>query len=264
MMAAVSPFLSLVDMYDYLPNFDADCDLQVGDWVVVQPQRMAALLGPLISAWETVPQGHALSSTSTFAPRYALSQLLPEPLTLRRRSLAWNRTGLGSFSTRLPRLAPLSMARAHYCKRKRMHVADDSPIAARDSSVLGDDASSGNGNLYLHVRLGLLTPSRPYVFGGLDIVEVLGWPSDGVCTEEDRAACATPSLATRPPAVLYLNLLTGETLTREEAVRRTSKLMPSYTSSTATWSSAIEAAAEKEWQQWVLRRACIAQQQPCG
>ncbi|KAG5477280.1 hypothetical protein LSCM4_04498 [Leishmania orientalis] len=263
MMTAISPFLSLVDMYDYLPNFDADCDLQVGDWVVVQPRRMAALLGPLISTWETVPRAHALSATSSFAPRYALSQLLPEPLTLRRRSLAWNRVGLASF-TKLPRLAPLSMARAHYCQRKRMHVADDSPIAERDSSVLDGDASSGNGNLYLHVRLGLLTPSRPYVFGGLDIVEVLGWPSDDACAEEDRGGRVPSSSVTRQPAVLYLNLLTGETLTREEAVRRASKLMPSYTSSTATWSSAIEAAAEKEWQQWVLRRACITQQQPCG
>ncbi|CAJ1009218.1 hypothetical protein Q4I28_004532 [Leishmania naiffi] len=252
-MAAVPPFLSLVDIYDYLPNFDADCDLQVGDWVVVQPQRMAALLGPLISAWEAAPQNHVLSAASSFVPQYTLSQLLPEPLTLRRRSLAWNRVGLDSFSAKLPRLAPLSMARAHYCQRKRMHVADDSPANARGGGVFGDDASSGNGNLYLHVRLGLLTPSRPYVFGGLDIVEVLAWPSGGACAEEDTAACVPPRLATQTPAVLYLNLLTGETLTREEAVRRASTLLPSYTSSATTWSSAIEEAAEKEWQQWVLR-----------
>ncbi|CAG9575162.1 conserved hypothetical protein [Leishmania major strain Friedlin] len=261
-MTAIPPFLSLVDMYGYLPNFDADCDLQVGDWVVVQPQRRAALLGPLISAWETAPQDHALSAASSFVPQYTLSQLLPEPLTLRRRSLAWNRVGLDSFSTRLPRLAPLSMARAHYCQRKRLHVSDDSPTNTRESSVCEDDASSGNGNLYLHVRLGLLTPSRPYVFGGLDIVEVLGWPYDDACAE-DTAAPVPPRSATQKPAVLYLNLLTGETLTREEAVRRTSKLMPSFTSSTTTWSSAIEEAAEKEWQQWVLRGTCITQQQPC-
>ncbi|GET89246.1 hypothetical protein, conserved [Leishmania tarentolae] len=262
-MSAIPPFLSLVDMYGYLPNFDADCDLQVGDWVVVQPQRMAALLGPLITAWETAPQDHLHSVASSFMPQYTLSQLLPEPLTLRRRSLAWNRAGLDSFSTRLPRLAPLSMARAHYCQRKRLHVADDSPANTRDNSVFDGDAGSGNGNLYLHVRLGLLTPSRPYVFGGLDIVEVLGWQYDDAC-EEDTAVLAPSHSSTQKPTVLYLNLLTGETLIREEAVRRTSKLMPSFTSSTTTWSSAIEEAAEKEWQQWVLRRTCITQQQPCG
>ncbi|KAG5502876.1 hypothetical protein JKF63_04646 [Porcisia hertigi] len=261
-MAAVPPFLSLADIYDYLPNFDADCDLQVGDWVVIQPWRIAALLGPLISSWETAPQSHAMPATSS-VPQHTLSQFLPDPLTLRRRSLSWNRVALNPHSTKLPRLAPLSMARAHYCQRKRVHMADDSPTNAGNSKLLDDDASTGNGNLYLHVRLGLLTPSRPYVFGGLDIVEVLAWLPDDACAEEDTAASEPPHSVNQKPAVLYLNLLTGETLTREEAVCRTLKRMPSYNSSNSTWASAIEEAAEKEWQQWVLRRTCITQQQPC-
>lgn len=259
-MAGVSPFMTLEEIYDYLPNFDADCDLQVGDWVVVQPRRMAALLGPLITAWEGGTPLSLPTASSVSVPQYTLSQLLPEPLTLRRRSLEWRGASLDTVVANLPHLAPLSMARAHFCHRKRVHVSDDSPTNAGDSKMFGRDESSGNGALYLHVRLGLLTPSRPYLFGGLDIVEVLAWPSAFACAEEEAAAARAPI-----PSRLYLNLLTGETLTKAEAVRRTSKLVPAYgAAQTITWCSAIEEAAEQEWQQWLLRSKCVVAPQPCG
>ncbi|KPI87270.1 hypothetical protein ABL78_3665 [Leptomonas seymouri] len=259
-MAAFLPFLTLGDVYDYLPNFNPDCDVQVGDWVVVQPWRTSALLSPLIAAWEkSTAQGAAASMKSCGpAPQYKLGQLLPEPLSLRRRALSRSCEGSRLAHWRFPRLAPLSMARAHFCQRKRSHVLE---LTERRDGVAGcEHMEAESGRLYFHMRLGLLTPSRPYIFGGLDIVEVLAWPS-----EEGIANDTSPdSRRTTAPSIMYLNLLTGETLTREDAVRHVANVLE-HSPAISSWSSPIEEAAEKEWQQWVARKVCQQPQpQPCS
>jgi hypothetical protein len=267
-MATYYPFLTLGDVYDYLPNFNPDYDLQVGDWVVVQPWRMSALLNPLIAAWEQksmTQRGAASRSPCGPAPQYKLDQLLPEPLNLRRRALPWNGEGSPVARSRLPRLAPLSMVCAHFCQRKRKHVLE---ITGRsDGEASCEHMEAENSNLYFHMRLGLLTPSRPFIFGGLDIVEVLAWPSEADSAEEDISSDTSSELRRDvEPSIMYLNLLTGETLTREEAMNRVSKAL-TYSSNTPSWSSPIEEAAEKEWQKWVARRACEQPQpqpQPCS
>ncbi|KPA79617.1 hypothetical protein ABB37_05414 [Leptomonas pyrrhocoris] len=265
-MSTSYPFLTLGDVYDYLPNFNPDYELQVGDWVVIQPWRISTLLDPLIAVWEqkSVAQGvTAPGSPCGPAPQYTLDQLLPEPLNLRRRALSWNGEGSRLTHSRFPRLARLSMARGHFCQRKRRHVLE---LTGRKDSEAGcEHMEAESDNLYFHMRLGLLTPSRPYIFGGLDIVEVLACPSEEDNAGENGASETTSDAPrTAAPSTMYLNLLTGETLTREEAVSRVSNAL-AYASATPTWSSPIEEAAEKEWQQWVARRVFkLSLPQPCS
>lgn len=265
-MSNFYPFLSLGDVYDYLPNFNSDYDLQVGDWVVIQPWRISALLSPLIVAWEQKSVTHSVAASNNSCgptPQYKLSQLLPEPLNLRRRALTWNGEEPRQTHTRFPRLAPLSMARARFCQRKRQRLLETT--GRKDGETSCEYMESENANLYFHMRLGLLTPSRPFIFGGLDIVEVLAWPSEEDSAEEDIVnGTSSESRRATAPSTLYLNLLTGETLTREEAVTRVANAL-AYSTAAPSWSSPIEEAAEKEWQQWVARRASKEPQpQPCS
>lgn len=229
------------DLYAYLPNFDFYRDLQVGDWVLITPMRRGLLLDPLIAMWECSNNAETNEAPATRAPRkpnvprYGLRDLLPDALTIRRRGLTSEVERQRSSPSAVLRLAPLSMAKSYYCRRKRTHEEE-----GEEGTGAGEKRGNKEKgrNLYLHVRLGLLTPSMPHIFGGVDIVEVLAWPLN--VKKNDGS-----SALTKEPVPLLLNLFTCEALTAEEAAVRASKvpLLPE-------WAATIEEIAEQEWKEW--------------
>lgn len=70
----------------YLPNFDPSLDPQVGEWVMVTPMRRAALLDPLIEAWEAgnepslSPRRYTLAEYAGWDPRPPPSDVPSEEL----------------------------------------------------------------------------------------------------------------------------------------------------------------------------------------
>ncbi|CCW70949.1 unnamed protein product [Phytomonas sp. Hart1] len=203
--------LTTQELFTYLPNFIAECDPQVGEWVLITPVRRRTLLDPLIQLWEGKESGDESSGHLTGAKknpkRYSLSTFVCD---------------VGGIQ-----LAPLSVAMLFLCDKECTHS--------------GDSSVPDNAPLYLHVRLGLLTASTPSVFGGEDNIKVIIIQPD----------CARPQAATLyiPPVRTFTRSDVSSSGVRTQK-RDKAAVMASISPSSASCRESIEANAHQEWVEW--------------
>ncbi|AAZ10144.1 small nuclear RNA (snRNA) U1 [Trypanosoma equiperdum] len=159
----------------YLPNFDPLLDPQIGEWVLVTPERRFAILGPLLQ----FVQEHAIKPIYPFLDN---SEPSSAPVTTFNFCKEDSPKTLGDPSKVFP---TLSEVWRRY-RRRRFH------ISGMDEDGIGEEEENDDTILYLNPRALLLTPCAPAVFGGSDFIE-------GLDREGER--------------VVFVNWKTGETRT---------------------------------------------------